>query len=283
MSQTERTVGRSVERFPLRNVLREVSGGVSSQVQAVFNRMSALTQTEEDAIEAFVDGLVADGAYNATTEIYAPCLNATDFLTGFKFMTLQPSASAPVHTPGEFVEFSANSQHYLDSANFDSFANPEGFMGVYNVFTAADTVNNADLFGVADATNECYIRWRGTDTTDFNAIYNVTGATPRSAANVRPTGDMVGLGLEGLDIFVLQPGGNIVKATRTPTAVPAGFPCQWHGQNLNGTPAAGNMANSRYSLMIHSNLILSTVVQGSMRGRSLQFLRDIGVTGVPAT
>lgn len=258
-------------------------GPVSSEVAAVLARMSAVDATEIAAITAFVDGIVAIGIYNDISEIYAPCLNATDFLTGFKFMSLVPSASAPAHTPGEFVEFSTNAQHYLDSVNFDSFATANGFVGVYNVFTAADTVNNSDLFGVADLVNECYMRWRGSDTNDFNDIYNVTGATPRTAANVRPTGDMVGVGLDNGDVFNLQPAALVSKATRTPTAVPVGFPFQWHGQNLNGTPASGNMANSRYSLMIHSNGLPSAIPQGELRALCLQFLRDIGVTGVPAT
>ena len=278
-------VAVGVESDPFPRPSGSPSGGESAEVQAVFDRMAALTTQEEDAIRTFVNGLVSDGSYAVMTEIYAPCLNATDFLTGFKFMTLQPSASPPVHTPGEFVEFSTNAMHYLDSDDFDTFANVEGFIGVYNVFTAADGVGNSDLFGLADVGgNECYYRWRGTDTTDFNALYNVTAATPRGATNQRPTGDIVGMGLEGLEVFELQPGGIIAKSARTPNAsVPTTHPCQWHGQNLSGTPAAGNMANSRYSLMLHSNGLLSTIVQGSIRARILQFLRDIGVTGVPAT
>jgi len=265
-------------------LVSKYGAGTSAEVQAVFDRMSALDQTEKDAIETLVDGLVSDGSYSDITEIYAPCLNATDFLTGFKFMTLQPSASAPVHTAGEYVEFSTNAMHYLDSANFDSFATLEGFVGVYNVFTGADTTGNSDLFGVADAGGrECYMRWRGTDTNDFNALYNVTLATPRTAANTRPTGDVVGMGLEGLDVFNLSPGGIISKATRITEGVPTTHPFQWHGQNLSGSPAAGNMANSRYSFMLHSNSILSTVAQGSIRARVLQFLRDIGVSGIPVT
>jgi len=256
-------------------------GGPSAEVQAVFDRMAALTQTEKDAIETYVDGLVSDGAYSDISEIYAPCLNDTDFLIGFKFMTLEPGPTVPVHTAGQYVEFSSGSMRYLDSANFDTFATPEGFAAVYNVFTDADTTGNADLFGLATAGIECYMRWRGNDTNDFNSIYNVTSATPRSAANQRPTGDLVGMGLEGSDLFVLQPGGIIVKATRTPTAVPASNRFQWHGQNIDGTPSAGNVANSRYSLMIHSNGLLSSFAQGVVRTRSLQFLIDIGVTGVP--
>lgn len=267
-----------------------LSGGLfgpaqfSPEVTAVLARMSALTQTEIDAIEAYVDGLVADSVYSNITEIYAPCLNATDFRTGFKFMTLIDSASSPIHTPGEYVDFTAGAQHMLDSEPYDSFATVQGFMGAYIVFTGADVTGNSDLFGIATAGVECYYRWRGTDTNDFNAIYNVTSATPRSVSNVRPTGDMVGVGLEGVETFELEPGGIIVKSTRVPNgAVPATHPCQWHGQNIDGVPSVGNVQNSRYSLMMHSNLILSTVTQGVVRARSLQFLRDIGVTGVPAT
>ena len=255
----------------------------SPEVQAVLDRMSALTEIEIDAIEIYVDGLVTDNAYDKITEIYAPCLNATDFLTGFKFMTLQPSAIAPVHTPGEYVDFQNGNMHYLDSADFSSFATLEGFIAVYNVFTGADVTQNSDLFGVADAGGrECYYRWRGNDTNDSNVLYNVTGATPRHIGTVRPQGDLVGMGLEGTDVFELQPGGIIEKAARTTEGVPVGHPCQWHGQNLSGTPAAGNVQNSRYSLMIHANgPVLSTIVQGVVRNRSLQFLKDIGVTGVP--
>ena len=265
-------------------------GGVSSgavadvdPVQAVFDRMSALTPTEEAAIETYVNGLVSDGSYGGITEITANCFNATDFETGFKFMDLIPSPQPPVHTPGEFVDFQNNAQHYLDSVNYDTFATPEGFIAAYVVFTGADTTGNSDLFGLVTAGIECTYRWRGTDTNDFNAIYNVTASTPRSASNVRPTGDLVGFGREGLDVFELQPGGIVVKSTRVATAVPASNPCQYHGQNIDGTPAAGNMANSRYSLIIRGNLTLSTVLQGSIRARSLQFLRDIGVTGIPVT
>ena len=257
-------------------------GGVSAEVQAVFNRMSALSGTEESAIEAYVDGLVADGIYSNITEIYAPCLNNTDFLTGFKFMTAIQGGS-PVHTAGEYVDFVNNSAHWLDGANYDSFATVEGFIAVYVVFTSADSSANSDLFGIATAGIECYMRWRGNDTNDFNAIFNVTSATPRTAANQRPTGDLVGMGLQGTDLFNLQPGGIVVKATRTPVAnVPANNPLQWHGQNIDGTPTVGNVQNSRYSLMIMGNQITDTNAIQS-RARSLQFLRDIGVTGVPVT
>ena len=258
-------------------------GARSPEVQAVFDRMSALTQTEKDAIEALVDGMVAAGYYADITEIYAPCLNGTDFLTGFKFMTLIPSATPPAHTPGQHVSFEATGQHLLDSANFDTFATIEGFIGVYNVFIDANSSDNADLFGCINGTDEMYYRYRGNTSNDFNAIYNVTSSTPRSAANIRPEGDVVGIGLDGNDVFELQPGGVVVKSTRIQNIVPTGFPNQWHGRMTDGSPGTGNVVNSRYSFMIHSNALLSTIAQGSLRTLALQFLRDIGVTGIPVT
>ncbi len=253
--------------------------GLSDEVIAVLARYSALDAGEIAAITAYVDGLVADGSYSDITEIYAPCLNATDWQIGFKFMSLVIGGS-PTHVPGEYIDFAAT-DHVLDSANYSSFATIEGFVGCYCVWPQADTTGNSDILGVLNGTNETYLRWRGTDTNDFNASYNVTSVTPRTAANQRPTGDLVGMGLEGTDLFELQPGGVIVKATRVQNIVPTGFPMQWHGRNVDGTPAGTSAA--RYSLMIHSNALFSTVVQGSVRARSLQFLRDIGVTGVPAT
>lgn len=252
-------------------------------VDQVLARYSNLSVTETDAITDFVNGLVADGVWNSFTEIYAPCLNGVDFLIGMKHMTLVPSASPPVHVPGEYVDFTNNSMHYLDPDDFDTFATVNGFMGVYNVFTAADVTSNSDLFGTLSGANQILMRWRGDDTDDFNTLYNVDNVTPRTGVNIRPTGDFVGIGLEGADIFNMAVGGAIGKAARTSTPVPAGFPMQWHGQNQNGTPAAGNMQNSRYSLMVHANNMVSDAASLLVRPRVLQFLRDIGVTGVPAT
>ena len=254
---------------------------ISPEVQAVFDRMSGLDQTEMDAIQAFVDGLVSDGNYADITEIYAPCLNGTDYKTGFKFMSLIDSAIAPLHTPGEYADFNNNNMHFLDSANFDTFATPQCFSGAYCVFTGADVTQNSDLFGVATVGIEAYMRWRGTDTSDYNIVWNATSATARPVVNVRPTGDLVGAGAEGVENYILTPGGIIEKMARTLTAVPAGNPMQWHGQNIDGVPSTGNVQNARYSLMIHSNANAATIVQGSIRNRSLQFLKDIGVTGVP--
>ena len=257
-------------------------GVTSPEVAAVFARMSALTQTEMNAIEAFVDGLVFDGLYTAVDEIYAPCLNATDFLTGFKVDTLINSASPGTHTPGQYIDFSTNAQHLLEGRAYDSFAGADHFMGCYVVFTAADTTANSDLFGLASLGVEAYYRWRGNDTSDANSIIHVTGATPRAVNIVRPTGDVVGAGFDGVaNVIELIVGGVTEITGRTFEGVPTLHPVQWHGQNLDGTPAAGNMANSRYSIMFHLNKT-SPPNMTTVRTRTLQFLNDIGVIGVPA-
>ena len=259
------------------------SGAVSAEVQAVFDRMSALTTTEENAIEALVDGLISDGLYTAMDEIYAPCLNATDFLIGFKADTLINSASPGTHTPGEYIDFTAGAQHLLEGRAYDSFAILNHFVGCYVVLYDPDVVANSDLFGVATGVNECYYRWRGNDTSDENAIIHVTAATPRAVGMVRPTGDVVGAGCDGVvTILQLIVGGVTDATTRTLEGLPITHPMQWHGQNIDGVPSVGNVQNSRYSVMFHLNKTSPPNVT-TIRVRMLQFLRDIGVTAVPAT
>ncbi len=254
---------------------------ISPEVQAVFDRMSALTQQEMNAIETFVNGLVSDGVYDNITEIYAPCLNGTDFLTGFRFMTAIVSENIPVHTPGQYIDFQNTSQHWLDPVNLDTFATLDGFMGAYVVFTQADTDTNSDLFGVADATQICYLRWRGSLQEDFNSQYNVTSQNPRATTVVRPDNDFIGFGLNGIANLELQPGGILLQTDRIRNATVPKVDCQWHGHNENGIPSNGNMTNCRYSLMLHSNIQVPLNIAGAMRDRVLQFLRDIGVAGVP--
>ena len=272
--------GRHINDFARDWLLGELDTGLSAEVAAVFARMSALSQTEMDAIETYVDGLVTAGLYANMTEIFAPCLNATDYKTGFKSRTLIDSPTPPLHTPGQYVDFSTGTRYFLEDVDFDTYATIDGVIAAYIVFTGADTTGNSDLFGVATAGNEFYMRWRGNDTNDFNAIFNVTSATPRSAATIRPTGDLVGMGLDGTDLFNLQPGGIVVKSTRVRNVVPTGNPLQWHGQNIDGVPSVGNVQPSRYSLMLTGKSVVDPNAD-QIRPLSLQFLRDIGVTGVP--
>ncbi len=257
----------------------------SVPVQAVFDRMSALSQQEKNAIEAMVDGLVTDGLYSNVLEFYAPCLNATDFLTGFKVDTLIQSAAPGTHVPGEGLDFVSGAQHVLEGRTFVSFvnANGQGYSGAYSEFLAADVTGNSDFFGILQGANEVQFRWRGTDDLDYNHKYNTTGLTPRVSANTRSSREVWTVGFDGTDILVSVFGGNLVKATHTFLAVPTTHPMQWHGQNIDGTPAAGNVRNMRFSAMFHLDTIQTSQGVADLRARVLQFLRDIGVSNVPVT
>jgi len=255
-------------------------GGISAEVQLVFDRMVALTPVEQDAIEIFVDGMVSEGLWGNVFEFYAPCLNASSFLIGFKTDTLLQSASPPIHTAGQYLDFTTNAMHVLEGRNFDTYSTPDMFFGVYNVFTDADVNSNSDLFGLTDGSAEVLMRWRGNIQNDFNELVGNTITGGRSAANQRPTGDFVGLGRSDTTILNLQPGAVVDLATVAFVAMPSGFPMQWHGQMQSGTPAGGNVQNARYSCMM-SMAAPSIADSGKVRNLVLGFLINIGVTGVP--
>jgi len=256
------------------------SSDVSPEVQLVFDRMSALTGTERNAIEGFVDGMVVEGFWGDVFEFYAPCLNGTDFLTGFKTDTLLNSAQPGTHTAGEYIDFTANAQHLLEGRNFETYSTTDIFIGCYNAFTAVDTGTNADLFGMTDGTRELLMRWRGGNG-DFNELIGQTNAGTRSVANVRPTGDFVGLGRFATNQTVnLQPNAVTNLAVQTFISMPVGFPVQWHGQMQSGTPASGNVQNARYSCMISMTTPVIADLE-KLRALVLEFLTDIGVSGVP--
>jgi len=266
---------------PRGSVGGDAGADVSAPVQAVFDRMSALTTTEENAIETFVDGMVAEGMWADVFEFYAPCLNGTDFLTGFLTDTLLPSGLPPVHTAGQYLDFLNNAMHVLEGRNFETYSTQDIFFGAYVVMYDADGTGNSDVYGISNGGADTYMRWRGDDTNDFNEHIGQTSSANRSLANLRPTGDFVGLGRLVNGTYNLQPAGAVILAVQPFVAHPSGGPVQWHGNWNNGTPSAGNMANSRYSCMI--SMVAPEVVDiEKLRALVLQFLREVGVTGIPA-
>ena len=253
---------------------------VSPEVQLVFDRMSALSTTERNAIETFVDEMVFEGYWTDVFEFYAPCLNGVDFLTGFKVDTLTQSAQPGVHTPGQYIDFINNAQHLLEGRNLNAYSVQDLFMGCYVVMYEADTTGNSDLYGLEAGGLLTYLRWRGDDDNDFNEHMGNVATGARSPANQRPTGDFVGLGRVGNNTYNLQPLAVTNLAVQPFNNHPTGFPVQWHGHNVDGTPAGGNMTNSRYSCML-SMIALNPPDTEKLRALVLEFLINIGVTGVP--
>jgi len=254
----------------------------SDPVQDVLDRMSGLDQTEIDAITVFVNAMVAEGFWDNVFEFYAPCLNAVDYLTGFRTDTLVESAPfTPTHTPKLGLDFSNNNQHVLEGRDFQTYSVRDIFLGAYLVMYEPDDTTNADVYGLQNGGAQTYLRWRGNDTNDFNEHVGQTSAANRSAANQRPTGDFIGLGRTGATgTYNLQPLGQTLVAAQPFVAHPSFDPIQWHGIFINGVPATGNMANSRYSCMI-SMITPDIADAGTLRDIILQFLRDIGVGGLP--
>jgi hypothetical protein len=152
--------------------------GISDEVQAVYDRMTALSPTEEDAIQVFVDGLVADGIWGKLDEFYCFALNNTDWLTGWK-------KSTAIHSPlgngnvsrnkdGAIVE---DTNSWLETGLLlpaqTQYQLTDGEMGIYLHASVDWGAGNNDMTGVEDAsTARTRIRHRGNDNNDWRSSIN---------------------------------------------------------------------------------------------------------------
>jgi len=258
--------------------------GISTEVQAVFDRMSALTQTEKDAIQVMVDNLVADGIWANVTGLWCPALNGTDFLTDFindaSPLTLP---SGGTHTPGEYIDFAAGGHAQTPNISSNYGFGLTSFpicMGLYVVLTAADTINNTQYLGYTDATNSLQYGfwWRGTDTNDYNVNFGKTGNSPRPPFGTRASGDfLAGGGNTTTEDFFLFEGGADATLSRTNEATFDAQVIHFNGRNQQGS--SNSARASRHSLWFIGAINNSEAVV--LRTRVLQFLIDLGVTGVP--
>jgi hypothetical protein len=140
------------------------AGGVSPEVQAVFDRMSALSQSEQDAIEAFVDGLVADGIWASLDEFYCFALNGTDYLTGWKAHTATTTGSVIRTANGvEAGDASSHIDTNVDLTTLTQYTLTGGEQGVY-AHSNSGWSSNLDYFGATDSANSTSSRHRHTTT-----------------------------------------------------------------------------------------------------------------------
>ena len=262
-------------------------GTVSPEAQAVLDQMVALSPTEESAIINFVDSLVKDGVWDFVLDCWAPCLNASDFLTDFRNVggVLTTIDANQTHIPGQGLEFTSFGAGVVTPGNLSSFmtANPSG-AGAYLVFTLADVTGNSDYFGAVNFGIECYLRWRGLTNADMNIAWTHDGVSPRPfPPAVRPTGDVIqgGSGSGGTSAYFANGSTLQTNIFRTfegsfPTAA-----MQFNGRNNAGaTQQARDSTHSFWFLMQGHDPATDCL---TMRAAVLQFLRDIGVTGVPST
>jgi hypothetical protein len=171
------------------------TGGVSPEAQAVLNRMTNLSVTEENAIIAFVDSMHSRGDWSNVIECYCYALNQIDSLTGWKTYTGsidKPGLWTHSNTRG-YVTASTDtvnpirtgvvpSDHWSASAN-----DHDGSMGVWVTDNSYTGTSNQDFFGINESGVEMYLRHRGSDTNDVNCLF--FGTTYSSRPNINQ-GDM---------------------------------------------------------------------------------------------
>ena len=176
-----RFLENAVDRRVLENATDvRVTEGVSSYsapVQAVLDRMSALTAGEIAAIEAFVDGCEADGNWSLIDEFWCFALNATDWLTGWKAFTATAGGTVARGANGMVIPVGAGNhvETGIDLSTLVQYSLNDAEIGIY-AHTVADwgTVNN-DIFGVEEDSNaRTRLRHRGSDTNDFRNSINST-------------------------------------------------------------------------------------------------------------
>ena len=269
--------------------LLQSGSGVSPEAQAVLDQMVALSPTEENAIITFVDGLVKDLVWDFVIDCWAPCLNVSDHLTDFKNLAgvLTTIDANQTHIPGQGLDFTAFGAGVLTPGNLSSFMNvhPCG-AGSYMVFTTVDTAANTDYFGAVDAVPlECYLRWRGDDTTDINLAWTSTGVTPRPPnPSVRPGGafaEVIQAGAQaaGASVYFFNGPDQSPDQARTFEGAWPDARMQFNGRNNVGvTQQARESLHSFWFLMQGHNPDTDCI---TMRGRVLEFLTAIGVTGLP--
>jgi hypothetical protein len=159
-------------------------GGVSPEAQSVLDRMINLSQTETDAIVAFVDKLVAGNAWNILEEFYCFSLNQTDSLTGWR------SRTATIQKPGLWTHSVAKGWKTTEAVDLVNGINSNVIPS--NIYSGTDILcsagvwitdndytgsGNMDFFGVSNGGLEYYLRSRGSDTNDINIIFMNDSAT----------------------------------------------------------------------------------------------------------
>jgi hypothetical protein len=263
-----------------------LTGNISPEAQAVLDRMSALTQTETDAIVAYVDGLVSDAVYDKLWDIWCPALdNANDAITGFKVKadTWLTKGGTNAHVPGQGWDFNTTGYMIAGEAMNVLPATLNGFLfyidDTSQYGAPADT--NTDYFGTAGgAGNDCYLRSRSlSNNNDHNIAWFHTSATARPPHRGHLYQDLCGWGAFVANTATLLPPGGVAQDTNPPDGVVSDLAWVFNGRNNNGTTQNHN--NQRHSLWMFLDGAAKTDLT-VIRSRSLTFLQAIGVTGVPS-
>jgi hypothetical protein len=244
----------------------------STEAQAVLNRMTGLVGNEQYAIERFVDTLVASGDWANLYDVWAFKLNATDYLKGFNGRDMTVNGS-PVHTPGTGLAF--GSIDYLSApfapSDLETWNSTGACVGGWILSNVGGDTGNHDIFGAINNGSEYYMRHRGSDTTDVQAILGSSGTGSRL-----DTGDPV---LTGYYFTGSTPTTRYIRVddasiTQDQSLVPGWSTETYH---LNGRNNGGN-SFSRECTMDWHFIGNENVVSDNIKAAIEQFNADLTAT-----
>ena len=251
----------------------------SPEAQAVLDRMTALNQTEIDAITTFVDGCVADGVWQFIYDFWSWGLNSADYLTGFKQYGAADlvQGSGLEHLPGEGIRTTESSGGLRMVANWDTVpltVNHSGFLLEFHNEGNYNTGSNGDIFGIrAVGGQQCYLRNRSAGNGhDINATWNHSGVTPRPDTAGLLHEDVIGMwATPDTSINILHPGGLIESASRTQSikdANPFSLFGAWNGSAFTFVP----LGVIRFGCFVEKP---NDVVIGLLRARIKTYLAEL--------
>ena len=219
----------------------------SPEVQAVLDRMTALSQAEIDAVEAFVDGLVSDGIWASLDEFWCFALNATDYLTGWKSFTATLTGAISHNKDGAIV---SDAISHLDTnielTTLSNYQLTDAEAGVY-VHTATDWGGgNHDVFGVEDGTtNRMRVRHRGSDNNDKRDSINSTATMTNALTIPAMNRSLCSIRATASDTLSLTDGvADPSTGGSAPVAIPTGFTVWLFRKNLAGSGGQNSRANT---------------------------------------
>lgn len=273
---------RGLIRSLISSITRSLIGGEGTPVESVLARMSALTQTEIDAITVFVEDLDGQGLW-PPVEFYCFALNGTDMRTGFVSRTTVDvgpgAASTDGGVQGIIISAGQGQDSFITPATLTI---PNGVV-LYLDANAGNGTGNVDYFGVTGGATEYYLRDRGTDTLDFNVLAGtVSFMSPRPTALAVPiVREVQAIGHTGVDLYYRRGPVGALKQTvgiGTQDAVNTMF--------IGGRNSAGTVQSSQaqtYTFWGAFNFDLQAGNYDTVRAACLQLLRDLGTTNVPVT
>jgi len=296
---------KRVTQFGDHRITQAGSGIDTIGVQAILDRMCALTPTETQAITDFYLCAIAAGIWPKIKNMWATGLNRLDHRTGWieDRIALDPSQTgkivvstagigAPIwQNDGSKRTLFPENTWFRTTNNTDAIFGPKQVSGLFCYLSEWATFDGNyihDIYGAQDiAGNRYYNRWRGSSVVDYDLVMGTDGPTPRPLLT---GGDerwgnapgVIGGWSDRTADYVMSVNNEVRSAARSFVGFPA-EPFQFTGNNVQGN-TQNNQAWQYLSLVVMVSAdVFTTADATALRACMLQFARDIGVANVPPT